>query len=353
MVIASWPSPVIDAPSHFGYLELSTAALGRAGIDTVPLEWSAEWLRAHAGTVDAIHLHWPEYRWSRSDASVPTRIRQILALRRFLGAAGRAGVARILTVHNLEPHESPDRVDRWGMRRTARRCDLIVVHSAAVAGLVAATYRPRAPVVVMYHGAYEHVFPPPRARDVIRRELGVPAGQALIACLGTLGPYKGHDVVCDAARRLSGNARLLIAGRPRPGHDTRALAAAMATLDGATFIDRNLTPQEYADLAAASDVIVLAHRHTTGSGALLAAWSLGRGVVASDLPHFREIVSLERDCGVLFAPGDSTDLAQAVTRYLRVPAERRQSAALAQRDRFVWSRCITPFVNAVNSLRRR
>ena len=54
-----------------------------------------------------------------------------------------------------------------------------------------------------------------------------------------------------------------------------------------------VSDQAYSDIVAAADAVLLPYRKITGSAVLLAAWTLGRGVVASDLPYFREMADGE------------------------------------------------------------
>ena len=113
-------------------------------------------------------------------------------------------------------------------------------------------------------------------------------------------------------------------------------------------IDRELTDQEFADLTAASDAVLLPYRAITGSGALLAALGLGRGVVTSDLPYFREILADEPDAGMVVSGWDTAAWANALLQYLeRRPAAVRSRAALRLAARYRWDRCVEPLVDAL------
>ena len=86
------------------------------------------------------------------------------------------------------------------------------------------------------------------------------------------------------------------------------------------------------------------------SGALMAAATLGRGVVASDLPHFCEMLSGHADAGRLFAPADVASLATPVREYLTIPRSRRLDAARSLADECAWGKVVEPVGSA---LRRR
>lgn len=93
--------------------------------------------------------------------------------------------------------------------------------------------------------------------------------------------------------------------------------------------------------------MVLPYLDITGSGALYAAWGLGRGVIASELPFFRETTSLEPDAGMLFRCGVSDSLADAIIEYLGIPAGRRTAAALRLTQQHSWEQCIQPVVEVI------
>lgn len=97
----------------------------------------------------------------------------------------------------------------------------------------------------------------------------------------------------------------------------------------------------------ASDVVLLPYHKITGSSAFMTAMTLGRGVVASDLPYFREVLVGHEDAGRLFPAGDAASLAGAIREYLSIPAERRQSAARALARECAWDKVIGPVASAL------
>src|SRR4051794_33359304 len=58
------------------------------------------------------------------------------------------------------------------------------------------------------------------------------------------------------------------------------------------------------------------YREITGSSALMSAVTFHRGVVASDLPFFRETLMGEPDAGRLALPDDPDALARTIPDYL-------------------------------------
>jgi beta-1,4-mannosyltransferase len=343
--VTSWGNP---------YFRLCHEALARHGILVADdLDISLQWLRERGDRVNAVQFHWPEWFWRRRFPGTGRIKRAVIALdhlrqlRRFVRAARRRGVHSIWTVHNLEPHEGAYRWDRYGYRLLARECDVVVCHSLSAAGAIREVYRPRGRLVVMGIGNPAAAFPPPRPRDEVLGKLRLDPRRPVVSCLGRLRHYKGLDLACAAVQRLGGRVQLIIGGPPTFDFDVSTLAAMLVGTTGAVLIDRSLSQQEFSDLTAASDGVLLPYRAITGSSALLAAVGLGRGVISSDLPFFREILADEPDAGVLVAGWDSAAWADGIARYLERPASVRRQAALRLAARYSWDRCVEPLVAAL------
>jgi len=351
--ISAFPAGVTQEGNP--YFTLSHAALARYDVSVSDnLEIDVQWLKARAPGLDAVHFHWPEQFWRLGRFRGTNRVRRtvtaldrLLQLNQFLRAARRRGIRCIWTVHNLEPHEGAYRWDRYGYRLLGRHCDLVICHSHSAVGVVRRAYRPRGRVIVMPMGNPAPAYPRARSRREVTRELGLDPERPIVACLGRLRNYKGLDLACAAIARLNGRVQLVIGGRRHAGFDVGRLVAAIGRTSAGVVIDRRLTDQEFADLTAASDAALLPYRAITGSGALLAALGLGRGVVTSELPYFQEILTNEPDAGVTVRGWDAADWADGILRYLERPAEVRRRAALRLAGRYSWDRCVEPLVAAL------
>jgi beta-1,4-mannosyltransferase len=337
------------------YFMLCHAALAKRGISVSDdLEIDLRWLEARAGSIDAVHLHWPERFWGRGPFGRLSRVRRgvlacerLLLLVRFVRAARRFGMSCLWTVHNMEPHEGAYRWDHYGYRLLASECDLVICHSHSAARAVRHTYRPRGRVVVMPIGDPAAVQPPARPRTEVLAGLRLDPQRPVVACFGWLRQYKGLDLACAAIERLNGRVQLIIGGPCHAEFDVANILAMIERLPGAVLIDRQLTDQEFADLTAASDVVLLPYRAITGSSALLAALGAGRGVVTSDLPYFHEILADEPDAGATVSDWDAAAWAIAIIQYLERPGEVRRGAALRLAARYSWDRCVEPLVAAL------
>jgi beta-1,4-mannosyltransferase len=335
------------------YFTLCHRALAKRGVTVSDdLEISQRWLKARAGRVDAVHLHWPERFWRRrfSGRSRITRAAtaadHLVQLTRFVRAARRYGMQTLWTVHNLEPHEGAYRWDRLGYGVLARECDIVICHSKSAARAVRHAYHPRGRIVVMGIGNPAAAYPRPRRRMDVLRELSLDLRRPVVSCFGRLREYKGLDLACAAVERVNGRVQMIVGGPCNAGFDASQLAKNVRKTGG-LLIDRRLSDQEFADLTAASDAILLPYRAITGSSALLAALGLSRGVVTSDLPYFREILADEPDAGVT-VPGSDPDVwADAILDYLERPAAARNRAALRVAARYSWDTCVEPLVAAL------
>jgi len=356
--ITSYPDRNPGNPS----IELFYKALSEYGVQLVGrLEVDCTWLRNRRSQIDAVYFHWPERIWrgrvrGRLDrvraALTLDRIRRLARLRRFLQCAGGLGMMRIWTVHNLEHHEGAGWSDRLGYQILATHSDLLVCYSDSAAAAIRKRYGTNRRVLAIRRGNYGGVFPVPRARDAVLSELGLRPDLPVVCCVGLIRQYKGIDVACEAICRLAGRVQLIVGGHPWSERDLKSVQSAMRGLHGAVLVPRKLSDQEFADIVTASDLVLLPYRKITGSGLLFAAWTLGRGVVASDLAFFREMVPVGSLAGLLVPPSDPAELADGIVRYLAKPAERRRKAALEESDRHSWARCVKPLAQVLLDWKR-
>jgi glycosyltransferase involved in cell wall biosynthesis len=323
------------------YIDLFYSALEPYQIERIDLRIEDAWLRSNAQSIDAIHLHWAEYIWRWRGESTFAQARGVLGLWKFLRIARQLRLRVICTMHNLEPHEGFSWIDRWGYRVLARLCDLLIVHNEQGAEKLRREYKARGMVISIPHGSYVSVYPEPRPRETVLKAFGLSSELPLVCCMGILRDYKGLEIACKAVERLRGQVQMVIAGERYRDYDVQPLQEAARRVPGILLLDRFITNQEFSDLISASEAVLLPYLKVTGSGVLLAAWTLGCGTIASDLPFFREMLG-DRAGGALFPCGDAIGLADAIIAYHRIPAGIRRQAALELAEHFSWENCIKP-----------
>ncbi len=169
-----------------------------------PLSWVWAGLSPRGRVV---HAQW----WSYILAPVYLTVLALARLR---------GRRVILTLHNVQPHES-GRWHRWLYRRVFRLAHHFIVHSQRNAEALVAAYPPAADrVTVVPMGLHTVAATRDLSREEALRELGLPADRPVILAFGNIRPYKGLGVLLRASRRLldmGQEATLAVAGQPWNG----------------------------------------------------------------------------------------------------------------------------------------
>jgi len=347
--IACWP---LDRANPYQSLFYQALSAHNVSV-TYPESIDDEWLAHTTPNMDAIHIHWPEALWRVRGNSFLGRLRGAVGVWRFLRKARKQGIKLIWTVHNLCAHEGVDCVDHLGYYALHRNSDLLICHDQHVADSVEARCPARSTVVVMRHGNYEGCFPQPANRSDTLRKLELNPAVLTFCCVGQMRHYKGFDLALAAAGATKLPMQLIVAGNPHPELDIESMRRAVAKLPGARLIERFLTPQDFADLVAASDGVLLPYRNISGSGALLAALTLKRPVIATNLPYFSTTLAIEPDAGVLFENGRVESLVKAFDRFVELPLTHRQEASRRLAEQHAWPSTIAPVVQAISTWRQR
>jgi glycosyltransferase involved in cell wall biosynthesis len=207
------------------------------------------------------------------------------------------------------------------------------------------------------HGAREHVAvvhdgarAAPGARfDAEHRSL-VPhpltAYSPVVAYAGHLYPWKGVDVLLEAIARVP-NAQGLIVGGHVEEPDLGRLKASAERLGIASRIQFAgiVEPSRVPELLRGADILALPNPASaistrfTSPLKLFEYMSVGRAIVASDLPSIREVLHHEVDA-LLVPPGDPGAIAAAIERVAAEPglAARLARAAFDAAPQFSWDR---------------
>lgn len=346
--VASWPHWYGPNP----YLPLLYAALAEHGIEHVAnLPLVPEEFRSSGRRADVLHLHWlyplwrPGPRWWIGNPGIGRALRKLRAIRETTPV--------VWTVHNLEPHDGFRRGERAAYGAVYRMADLLVFHTELARERAEAMFGPTdADRVVMRHGLLGRGFPPPGESRIVRETEGLPVDAVLLLCFGQVRRNKGFDTAVRCARLLGRPYHLLVAGRPLDREAGRLERLARGA-DNVSLLLDSIEDQRLSDLLGAADVVLLPYRSVTSSGALLHALSMDSGIVASDLPFFREVLGDEPAVAQLVAPGEPEELAAGIVRCLAVPAPVRRRALERLRERYAWSDCVAPLADWLRQSPRR
>ncbi len=240
----------------------------------------------------------------------------------------KRGVKIILTVHDLVPHDTGQEYKQTCIS-LYQMVDGIICHSDNVRkSLSSEFFVPEEKITVIPHGPFFYDLPC-TAADQTLRSFDLEPGKLLVLWQGIIFPYKGVDLLLNAWQQVEAsndNARLLIAGTGAPEfaeqiHDQIARLGLKHVAVHLRFV----STEELVALYRAADVVVYPYRAITTSGALATGLALGKAIVASNLPVFRELLT-NRENALLVDPQDTTALAAALTE-LSIDSPLRQRLA--------------------------
>jgi glycosyltransferase involved in cell wall biosynthesis len=137
----------------------------------------------------------------------------------------------------------------------------------------------------------------------------------LVLWQGIIFPYKGIDLLLNAWQQVEANndkASLLIVGTGAPefAEQIREQISRLG-LKHVQLHLRFISTEELVALYRAADIVVYPYRAITTSGALATGLALGKTIIASNLPVFRELLT-DRENALLVDPNNSEQLAAAL-----------------------------------------
>jgi len=194
---------------------------------------------------------------------------------------------------------------------------------------------------MIQHGNYDGVFPDPRPREETAAELGIDLARPILLCQGLVTPHKGFDLAIEAVRSFDGRFQLLVAGVCDPEYSAELSRIA----NGADYIKllfRRLSPSEVSSLFHVADAALLPYRRVNASAAILTAFTLSRGVIATELPFFRDLVGPEPTAATFCQQPNLDGLARAIEDYFSIDVSIRCQAARRIADAHRWDEAVRP-----------
>lgn len=217
----------------------------------------------------------------------------------------------VLTMHDTVAYNGQEMpwLQRVGYTLPAKLAHRVIVHTRAGRSALIAGGVPPERIAVIPHGPLRLAAAP---REVRERD-----PRWTLVLFGELKPYKGLDVLIEAAGALPEPARrqlrIVVAGRPRM--DLAPLAARIAALGLQQQFElrlARLSEEEMAMLFAEADGFVFPYRQVDASGVYYLVKPLGKWLIASRVGVFSE--DLHPTAGTLVPPGDAAALAHALER---------------------------------------
>jgi glycosyltransferase involved in cell wall biosynthesis len=205
----------------------------------------------------------------------------------------KRGIRLILTIHDLLPHDTGE-AHKARFVRLYHAVDWIICHSDHVRDRLEKEFLVKSKgISVIPHGPFFYDLAPSNHRNSPNASKQEPRAIQVL-WQGLIFPYKGVDLLLDAWQEVEeteGDHRLIIAGtgpvdllrQIRHQVDSLALKNVELRLE---FIPALELVQLYRE----SDVVVYPYRAITTSGSLATGLALGKAIIASDLPVFRELL---------------------------------------------------------------
>jgi len=216
----------------------------------------------------------------------------------------------LLTVHDSVPfngHRMPF-FQRFAADLPIKLAQRVIVHSKAAKRELVGRGIAEDKIAVIPHG--------PLPLKAAPRKTGQRDDRWTFAMFGYLKPYKGIDLVIEAAGllrgALRGKARFVIAGSAQM--DIAPLRARITELGIADMVELRvgyLGNDALAGLLEDADCILFPYRQIDASGAYFMAKPLGKWIIASAVGVFADDI-IDGQTGALVPPSDVAALAQAL-----------------------------------------
>jgi glycosyltransferase involved in cell wall biosynthesis len=254
----------------------------------------------------------------------------------FVQLCRRRGSKIVLTVHDLLPHDTGEKYKQT-CHDLYQMVDGIICHSDNIRTRLSAEFSvPEEKISVIPHGPFFYDLPE-TASEQTMRSFDLEPGKLLVLWQGIIFPYKGIDLLLNAWEQVEASnddAWLLIVGTGSPElleqiHEQISRLG----LKRVKLHFRFISTEELVALYRAADIVVYPYRAITTSGALATGLALGKTIVASNLPVFRELLT-DRENALLVDPQNSAALADALIELSRDAQLRQQLAASVQRMHF-------------------
>jgi len=246
------------------------------------------------------------------------------------------GAKIVLTVHDLLPHDTGEE-HKATFHKLYRRVDAIICHSDAVRERLASEFAvPEEKISVIPHGPFFYDLPATNDEERLRG-FALEPGKLMVLWQGIIFPYKGTDLLLRAWQQVEAkrcDACLVIVGTGAP-ELLQAIRAQVEEL-GLKRVKlhfRFVSSEELAALYRAADAVVYPYRAITTSGALATGLAMGKAIVTSDLPVFRELLT-NRENALLVAPQNRDALAGALIELVQDSVLRERLAAKVREMNF-------------------
>ena len=239
----------------------------------------------------------------------------------------------VLTVHDLMPHDTAESYKQTFYELYAM-VDGIICHSDNIKKRLQMEFAvSEAKISVIPHGPFFYDLPTNEDQAILRT-FEVESDRKMVLWQGIIFPYKGIDLLLSAWQEVEAaddTVYLMIAGTGAPELlDQIRKQVVELGLKRVKLHFRFITAEELVALYRAADIVVYPYRAITTSGALATGLALGKTIVASDLPVFREALK-DRENARLVDVSQGNQLASVLSE-LAQDVEQRERLAEKVRE---------------------
>lgn len=276
------------------FITLLTDSLISQGIQITPFNWKTSLFSRY----NLLHLHWPE-SLTRGRNPFVSYIKKFL-LFLLLIRLKFMRIPVVITVHNLEPHEKKNALDR--------KFDKFLIPKNATKIYMQNGFPLKDQHFFIPHGNYDRLF---------HNLQGLTSKVKFYRyiCFGYLRPYKNIE---ELIRFFPGELQsLLIAGQPISASYGRSLEACLKnriSTSGISLELNLLSETRLLNLIISADIAIFPHKNIYNSGSVLLALSAPIPIIVTDSLSMRE---LQREVGaewlqIIPVEFDGADLHDAV-----------------------------------------
>jgi beta-1,4-mannosyltransferase len=287
--------------------------------------------------VHIMHLHW-QHPFLITKSRFGTIVKSLIFLSQILFIKS-LGIKIFWTVHNLKNHDNRhEQLEIFFSSVLARYVHAIIVHCDAAKKNVERMYKiSKNKIIVIPQESYKNAYKNYISKEGARDRLKFSAGDFIFLFLGLIRPYKGLVELVDSFKRMDGDAKLVIAGRPRDERLVDILKKKAEGNSNIRLIFQFIPEDEVQVYMNAADVVILPYRDVLNSGTAILGMSFGKPVIAPRIGCMPEIVTSAN--GFLYELDDEDGLLKVMKLAISERSELKQMGThnLEFSERMDWS----------------
>ncbi len=221
---------------------------------------------------------------------------------------------KVAICHNVLPHDH-NALNRIAVKFGLKKMDGSILHSLDDQKTFNNLLTNR-PYLKLFHPLYD-IFPhQTMLRSEARDEIGLSEEDRVVLYFGLIRPYKGVEVLLNAAKHLKDiqNLKILIVGEIYSGSNSIIQQIKKLPPNMVRLVNQYVPNDEVSTWFRAADIVALPYLSATQSGVVPIAYSCNRPVIVTNVGGLPEIV-LDKESGYLIEARDSLGLAHSIRQH--------------------------------------